>query len=164
MKKTQKGWNSTLAPSGFKKKTKGSKRKAKPTAHKLAKDKAWDACSRYIRLRDSLRTTGTIERCACVTCGKVLPAFGKGCIQAGHWLGGRKGKNLFDERGIHGQCYGCNCCAGGQQIAYTAWMTDYYGHDVMDELVRQGNMPYKYSVDELYVIRAEYDAKAKKLA
>jgi hypothetical protein len=143
----------------------GIKRKPakKKSPHKKAKDAAWTAFSRYIRLRDAIRTTGAIHSCICVTCGKTKPTFGKGCIHAGHWLGGRKGKNLFEERAVWGQCAGCNLFGAGQNIPYTAWMTENIGHAEMDRIVLQANTPYKYTVDELVAIRAEYEAKAEEL-
>jgi len=153
-----------LARSGFTQKADGTPRKKrKRSTRKKAKDAAWAACSKYIRLRDALRTTGGVATCICVTCGRVFPTFGKQCIHAGHWLGGRKGKNLFDERGIFGQCFGCNVRGNGQQISYTAFMMDYHGHDIMDELVLQGNTNYTYTIDELEAIKAMYEAKAEEL-
>ena len=136
----------------------------KKSPHKIAKDKAWDACSRYIRIRDAVRTTGGTEFCVCVTCGKTKPAFGKGCIHAGHWLGGRKGRNLFEERAIFGQCAGCNLFGSGMPVPYTAFMTEYHGHEVMDEIVLQANTPYTYTIDELEEIAEDYTRKYKELA
>ena len=130
---------------------------------KKAKDAAWKAFSRYIRIRDAIRTTGDTEYCVCVTCGKTLPTFGKGCIHAGHWLGGRSGKNLFEEHAVHGQCSGCNVFGSGKQYAYEQFMTKHYGHDVMDEIVLQANTPYTYSIDELVGIRVMYDGLVSKL-
>jgi hypothetical protein len=81
--------------------------KRKPVSRKNVKDNAWDWFSRVIRLRDAMATTGNAAICKCITCGKIYPTFG-GQIQAGHWLGGRAGKNLFDPRGVHAQCARCN--------------------------------------------------------
>jgi len=139
------------------------KKGGKKSPLKLAKDKAWTAFSKYIRLRDSLRTTGTIDRCICVTCGREFPSFGKGCIHAGHWLGGRHGLNLFSEQGCHAQCMGCNMIGAGQQVKYTAFMLEHYGHEVMDRIVRTANTPYKWTVDELEEIERKYTAMTEQL-
>ena len=72
------------------------------------KQKAWDQFSLYVRVRDALRTTGDIHDCVCCSCGRVKPAFGRGCIQAGHFIPGRKNSVLFSEVGVHGQCSWCN--------------------------------------------------------
>jgi hypothetical protein len=158
MKRTPLTRKTPLTRTAFKRKPAKAK-----TPHKKAKDAAWTAFSRYIRLRDAIRTTGSTEFCVCVTCGKTKPTFGKGCIHSGHWLGGRKGKNLFSELGVNGQCAGCNLFGAGMQVAYTAWMTEHHGHEIMDAIVLQANTPYKYTVDELVAIRAEYEAKAEEL-
>jgi len=165
MKKTQRSFNSTLSR-GKPMQRKANKRKPakkKRTPHKLAKDKAWTAFSRYIRLRDAIRTTGSTESCACVTCGAVKPTFGKGCIHAGHWLGGRKGKNLFEEHACAGQCAGCNLWASGNQTKYEAFMVEHYGHEEMDRIVLQANTPYTYTIDELVEIEARYKAMADEI-
>ena len=162
MKRTQLTRKTPLKRTEFVRKPAKKKRKVK-SPRKKAKDAAWDACSRYIRLRDALRTTGSPDTCVCVTCGKTKPTFGKGCIHAGHWLGGRKGKNLFDERGIFSQCAGCNLFGAGQQIPYTAFMMERYSYDVIDALVLQGNTPYKHSMDELEELRLHYIAKYEEL-
>ena len=143
----------------------GIKRKPakKKSPRKKAKDKAWSAFSKYIRLRDALRTTGSTETCVCCTCGNVKPTLGKHCIHAGHWLGGRNGKNLFEENAVHGQCSGCNLFGGGKQYAYEQYMIDNYGHEEMDRITLQANTPYTYSLDEFAEITAKYTALAEEL-
>lgn len=69
-----------------------------------AKKNAWTQFSKYIRLRDSLKTVGNITQCKCITCGRIYPTFGKGCIQAGHFIPGRHNVVLFNEEIIFGQC------------------------------------------------------------
>ena len=61
------------------------------------KRKAWDEFSRYVRLRDAIKTTQTKEWAVCCSCGKTYPAFGTGCGQAGHFVPGRGNAILFDE-------------------------------------------------------------------
>jgi 5-methylcytosine-specific restriction endonuclease McrA len=86
---------------------------AKKKRGKTPKEKAWKACSRYIRLRDAIayclkhgidltqfnRPEDIIGKCC--TCGKVKSWI---YLQAGHWkgrdLGGKSG-TYFDERNIH---------------------------------------------------------------
>jgi hypothetical protein len=76
-----------------------------------AKRKAWKAFSDYIRLRDSLKTTGGPDYCKCITCGKVVPYEQ---IQCGHAIGGRTNGILFDEELCNGQCRSCNVDHGGE--------------------------------------------------
>ena len=63
----------------------------------------------------------------------------------------------------HHNCAGCNIFGNGQHIPFTAFMTDYHGHEVMDEIVLQANTPYTYTIDELDEIREEYERKAEAL-
>ena len=144
------------------KKGKKCVKKAK-TPIRLAKDKAWEAFSRYIRLRDSIRTTGTADRCICVTCGREFPSFGKGCMHAGHWLGGRRGLNLFEEHGVHGQCAGCNLFGAGKQWIYEQFMTERYGHEEMDRITLQANTSHKWTIDELNEIAEKYTRLEREL-
>lgn len=99
-----------------------------------AKKTAWDVFSRYIRLRDAIGTTGTTTHAKCVTCGKPYPISGVGCIQAGHFLPGRRNAILLDERNCHAQCYICNVRLKGNTMQYLDFMLQRYGHNVVDEL------------------------------
>lgn len=99
---------------------------------KKAKDAAWRAFSRYIRVRDAILTTGGTEVAKCVTCGHEYPVEK---LQAGHFLPGRTNGILLDERGVHAQCAGCNLYGGGAQAQYYRYMRERYGQDVIDSLV-----------------------------
>jgi hypothetical protein len=101
---------------------------------KPAKKKAWDAFSIYIRTRDALKTTGTIDYCLCVTCGRRYPVHQVGGLQAGHFIQGRHPSVLFDERNCHAQCYGCNVMKKGNMVKYYKFMLSEYGQAVIDEL------------------------------
>ena len=131
-------------------------------SRKNLKATAWDWFSRYIRLRDSLATTGNTTACKCITCGAIHQTF-NGLLQAGHWLGGRAGKNLFDERGCNAQCVKCNRYLHGNNQSYTLVMMNKYPKEVIEELIRQGHEPYQYSLTELEEIRDKYKALAKEL-
>lgn len=133
----------------------GFKRKKKTSPLKKAKDKAWGAFSKYIRGRDAIRTTGSLDECVCCTCGKTVTTFSSAC-HAGHWIAGRKGLNLFEEHGCHGQCSGCNIWGAGKQASYEQFMIDTYGHDEMDRMTLQANTPHQFTVTELEEIEAKY--------
>lgn len=81
-------------------------KKRLPSVSKL-KRVLWDKyLSPYVRLRDSLETTGSSEACICINCG-ILYAYKE--IQAGHFLpAGRYSILRFDEHNINGECQGCN--------------------------------------------------------
>lgn len=98
------------------------------------KSKAWKAFSAYIRLRDAIATTGTKDSCKCITCGRVYPAFGVGCIQAGHFIPGRNNSVLIDEKFVNGQCYHCNVGLKGNWVPYRRKMVEMYGEEAVNEV------------------------------
>lgn len=65
------------------------------------KDKAWKAFSTYIRTRDSIKTTGGVDFCRCITCKKI---YEYKQTQAGHFVPGRSNSVLFKEDIVNGQC------------------------------------------------------------
>ena len=125
--------------------------------------KAWDAFSKYIRARDAIKTTGTIDYCVCVTCGRTYPTFGVGCIQAGHFVPGRWNSVLFDEECTNGQCYGCNCGQGGMWVEYEAVMVQRHGQDKVDEMKRRKNKSVRYYESDYKDIEDKYKQKLKDL-
>jgi len=99
-----------------------------------AKDKAWTAFSIYIRTRDCLRFTGTVDNGKCVTCDRFYP-FKQ--LAAGHFISGRGNAVLFDERLVYTQCSGCNTNPpygkGGNYVEYFRFMLDEVGLEKIDE-------------------------------
>jgi hypothetical protein len=138
-------------------------RKPKTKGVKYWKKKAWDEFSKYIRLRDALETTGTKERLVCCTCGKTYPAFGVGCAQAGHFITGRGNSILFDERGVHGQCYHCNIHLRGNWPEYMRFMMLRYGRKVVDELIHNYKLTVHYNAAEMQGIYEKYKQKLSEL-
>lgn len=96
------------------------------------KTKCWDLFSRVIRYRDCLATTGNPAWGRCYTCGKLY-SFNQ--LQAGHFVQGRGNTYLFDRRGVHAQCYRCNCPLKGNWPVYLTNMKRDYGEEVTQELI-----------------------------
>lgn len=110
------------------------------------KKRAWEHCSRYIRLRDALdyceRMVIDLSQfhrvedlpVACCTCGAIR-TFRQ--VDAGHYfgrgLGGSSGA-YFDERNISAQCKTCNGFHQGNFESYTVFMQEKYSQKVIDEL------------------------------
>lgn len=117
------------------------------------KKKAWEACSKYIRLKDAIKTTGTKETLICYTCGKPYLAFGTGCAQAGHFIPGRGNSILFETEGIHSQCYNCNVRLSGNWPEYLKHMIKDYGQEYVDELLKKRYEIRKFTPSELEEIR-----------
>ena len=129
------------------------------------KKRAWASFSLFIRTRDSLKTTGSLDNCVCVTCGRTYPRLGVGCIQAGHFVSGRTNAVLFDERGVNGQCYGCNSNMGrkGAGLDYWVWMETNHGRPVIDELMKNRHLSQKITALEYDEIAELYKQKTKDL-
>ena len=138
-------------------------RKRKTKGVRYWKKKAWDAFSKYIRLRDALGTTGDKAFAVCCTCGKISPAFGKGCMQAGHFIPGRKNAILFEEKGVHAQCYNCNVNLKGNWPQYIEFMQRTYGVAETDRLLMRRHLTLKYTPADLEEIRDTYKLKLKEL-
>ena len=88
------------------------------------KKEVWAVFSRYIRLRDCLKTTGCSSFGLCVTCNK---RYHFKLLQAGHFIPGRHNANLFSEKGTHAQCYNCNINLRGNTLEYRRKIIEMYG-------------------------------------
>ncbi len=96
-----------------------------------AKDRANEAFSRYIRTRDAIRTTDTLEIVRCVTCGRIKPFKQTDC---GHFVPGRSDSLLYDEHNAHGQCQACNRFKQGMWVEHEAAIREMYGDDEAERL------------------------------
>ena len=132
--------------------------KRKKTEYQRTKDKARKAFSWYIRLRDAVLTTGTTEAAVCCTCGKAFPVKD---LQAGHFISGRTNGILFDERGVHAQCCGCNLYGRGRVVEYRDYMLKRYGQDVIDDLYIRAWESLKFDLDVLQRLTTEYKRRAE---
>lgn len=68
-------------------------------------------------------------------------------MQAGHFVPGRGNGVLLDERGVHPQCYRCNCILHGNLIEYYPFMVRTYGQEVVDELRRNAKLVVKRTAE-----------------
>ena len=129
-----------------------------------AKNKAWKAFSKYIRVRDAYKTTGFDEKCVCITCGQTFETLtGHNCIQAGHFIQGRLNGILFEEKGCHGQCRGCNVWANGRTPIYEKFMRETYGQEVIDDLWEKARSTVQYKTHDYLEIEDKYKQKLKDL-
>lgn len=102
------------------------KKKRPVSENKKTKDLAWKWFSKYIRLRDCLKTTRTKEMGVCYTCDQIKP-FSE--LQAGHLVSSRCNSILLDEEIVHAQCKRCNIELDGNYTEYTIRMTREKGID-----------------------------------
>ena len=91
-----------------------------------AKKKAWDAFSKFIRLRDCFATTGTAIVGKCITCGKNW-RFKQ--LQAGHAIAGRRNALLFAEDLVFAQCRFCNEHDHGKAQLYKAILIEKHSQE-----------------------------------
>ena len=131
-------------------------KKKKWTISYLRNKVVWPVFSKYIRLKyaDWRGNEG------CVTCGKVQ---GWKQMQAGHFVPGRMNSILFDERGVHPQCYLCNGPLKGNPRKYDAFMKHKYGQEVIDELDKLSLQPRQFTYEELIDLWNDYKEKIKNL-
>ena len=123
---------------------------------KSVKKKTWDVFSKYVRLRDAIETTDTRDMALCCSCGKQYPAFGVGCLQAGHFIPGRGNAVLFDEKGVHAQCYNCNINLKGNWPGYYKFMLEKYGQDEINRLIDDSHKTVKYTVMDLEEMQVRF--------
>lgn len=141
---------------GLKLNVKKDSRHSKWTIPYLRNKVVWPVFSRYIRMRDA-NWDGTVS---CVTCGRV--GHWK-TMQAGHFIPGRMNAILFDERGVHSQCYLCNGPLKGNPRKYEAFMKKRYGQEVIDDLDRLSNTTRQFTHPELVEMWNHYKEQVAKL-
>ena len=96
------------------------------------KKNVWDIFSRDIRLRDALRTTGTVEYVLCITCCERKRTIE---VDAGHFYSRRNTELLFDRKNVHAQCKKCNMPPySGEQYLYSKKIISLYGEEVLNDL------------------------------
>lgn len=94
--------------------------------------------------------------CQCVTCG-VNRKWNDG-MQGGHFISRTYTATKLIEENIHPQCHTCNgpnAKNGFIQTRYTLYMTDMYGRDFVDELVRIKGNTKKWTRDQLADLKAD---------
>lgn len=97
---------------------------------------------------------------SCITCGLYLPWEE---LQAGHFIDGRTNAILFDDRGVHAQCKGCNVFKHGNKVEYYVFMKKMYGEEVIEDLRRLGKTTIKYTIDDLKMLEEKFADKIKEL-
>lgn len=134
--------------------------------HRTAKKKSaahntcWKNFSRYIRLRDAIRTTGTMTHAKCITCGALHPIED---MDAGHMIPGRTNGILFDETIVFAQCQDCNWEGGGEKQMFKEVMVKRHGEDWYDLKVQARKTPVKLSDPVLEIMNGEWLTKIKRL-
>jgi len=121
-----------------------------------AKKKAWAEFSAYIRRRDCLKTTGTLDEGICITCGNKIPFKGS---NAGHFISSRCNSVLFDEELTNLQCYSCNVGLMGNYVPYTLTMINRHGVEWVEEKQRLKHKILKRTINDYQTLEAIYKQK-----
>lgn len=105
----------------------------------------------FIRLRDADQP--------CISCGR----HHQGQYHAGHYLSvGARPELRFNEFNVHKQCSPCNTHLSGNAINFRRALMEKLGTELVDAL--EGlHQPFRYTIDHLKAIKAEYAAKTKAL-
>lgn len=130
---------------------KPAKKKKKKLSTGALKKKVWIQFSIFIRTRGASSDGFNL----CVTCN--VRKFWRD-LQAGHFIRGRLNANLFEERGVHPQCYSCNVHAQGAVVIYYKKMLEMFNQEVIDELIAQNNQTHKWQGGELQGLLEHYTA------
>ncbi len=123
------------------------------------KRRVWRLFSVYIRRRDCLRTTGSLEYAECISCGNTK-SYSE--LDAGHFVP-KHANNYFSERGVNAQCRHCNSFLHGNQLGYRRGLLLLYGEEVVSELETENQPIKKFTIGELEELEAELKDKIKQL-
>lgn len=127
---------------------------------KKEKAKAWKEFSLYIRYRDCLATTGTLEYGRCISCQEIKPIKS---LQAGHLVPGRHDAYLFDEDGVNAQCARCNGPLKGNTTRYRFYLVEKIGEHRVKKAELRGFSVCKYSSYDYFLLKEEYRQKKNSL-
>jgi len=124
------------------------------------KDTAWKYFSKYIRVRDALKTTGTTTHAKCVTCGKIQRIED---MDTGHAIPGRANGILFSEDLCHAQCRDCNRYGGGELKRYRQILIALHGQEKWDEWEAMKHKFVKFTTADYKRLAGEYRQKIRDL-
>jgi len=116
--------------------------------------------SRYVRLRDCKRTTGTLEYCKCISCMRMIDYK---TAQAGHLVDARHASTLFDLMNVNAQCPRCNIFLDGNILMYRKALVALHGEDAVNALEDRATEEKHFTVPELEKKKEDLKQKIKEL-
>jgi len=134
--------------------------KRKDTTITTLKKRLWKIFSIYIRMRDCLETTGTVDHGLCCTCKQDYPI---GKLQAGHFIPGREDSILFDPACVHAQCYRCNVQRSGEWVKYFRFMEKKYDREFIFNLMEKSEAKCKITPEWIETTAAYYLEKIEEM-
>lgn len=106
----------------------------------------WKAFSKYIRMRDSIRTTGTLTSVECFTCGKKIPTAAS---QAGHIISRAFQGALYNPQVVYAQCTHCNLFFEGMHIPGFWHLGEMVGWEKAIEICKRAMEPLPLPMEVL---------------
>ena len=97
----------------------------------------------YIRLRDCLKTTGTLHHGLCYVCDADCEL---NQLQAGHF---QHNKLDFDEDNLNAECVRCNLYLSGNLGLYAIKLIKDKGQEFVDDLILRSHQQQKFSRQQL---------------
>lgn len=119
---------------------------SKTRSRKTQENATWHEFSRYIRLRDAIRTTGTTKEVECFTCGIRLP---REMSQAGHIVSRSYNGALYNPNVVFAQCVTCNHRYEGNHILGFLHLEQIVGYDKAREIVLKSMKPMSLTMFQL---------------
>lgn len=104
-------------------------------------DRAWWWFSKYIRIRDCIRTTWTKNIFKCCSC-RSLTLFEE--WDAGHFISRSYKQTKFDERNVCAQCRKCNRFQQGCWDRMYEHILKLHWQDTIDDLLKKKNEIVRY--------------------
>lgn len=123
------------------------------------KKRLWNTFSKYIRMRDAIRTTGGVYFVKCITCDEEKNIKE---VDAGHFFSRRHASILYDEKNVHAQCKRCNMPPlSGEQYIYSKKILYLYGEKELLRLEKEREEIKKYTRSELEKKELKYQKLVK---
>ena len=116
--------------------------------------------SRYVRLRDCMNTTGSLEYGKCFTCGKIVSFEASQC---GHFVSGRSNSLFFVPNNSRMQCPECNTNKGGNLEVYEERLTNEIGAENVDKLKQLRHKTKRMYKDDYLMLCTKYKRATRKL-
>ena len=132
--------------------------KPKHKSVKKLKKECRELLSRYVRLRDCLRTTGTLAYCKCISCMKVIDYK---TAQAGHFVDCRHNSTLFNLMNVNAQCPRCNVYLDGNILQYRRALIALYSEEEVNELEDMAIEEKRFTILELEELKVNLKEKIK---
>lgn len=119
---------------------------AKSRSRKYQEQQTWKAFSKYIRARDAIRTTGTLARVVCFTCGNELETAAS---QAGHIISRSYSNALLNPNVVFAQCTHCNYAREGNHVLGFLNLVELVGYEKAQRIVYSSMIPKSPSYTQL---------------